>query len=1032
MLSKQFEAVDLLRLCLLSVTLSALTLPADGAQSGDFIYSVVNGTEVTITGYVGMGGSLTIPSTLAGLPVTRIGDNAFDDHAELTGTLTIPDSVTEIGDYAFRFCYKLTGLKLGNGVETIGVYAFAACGGLTGELMLPPGVKTIKEAAFYECGGLSGKLVLPEGVTTLGDYAFADCLHLTENLTVPDSVTRIGVGAFMGCRNLSGLTIGTAVTKIGYYAFRDCNGISGNVTIPDGVRKIEINTFAACSNLVSVIVGSGVSDIGYGSFYGCAKLAGVYFKASPPNLDPSAFLGMAATIGYVAGQEGWGAATFGGRPTAVWLATAFFDAGLGTASYGLKTYNVGHPYGELPTAARLLFAFAGWRTASHNLGSVVTVDSQVPYVAGSFRLYATWALPFQTVTFNTQGGGAVVPANKTVTYGMAYGALPTPTRAGYSFRGWSLNADGKGTVWNNTLVTSLSNHTLYADWLALTYTVTFDAQGGVTPSGSTLVLYDSAYGALPGSCRLGYAFGGWWTGFDGTGDHVTESFVVQRTIDHTLYAKWTYNPQAAQSVPAGVALSLPLPSTFTGATKITVKGLPTGLTYNATTRTVNGVPTKPGAFAVTVAAAGVAVESLEFTFTVVPLPIWAYGTFSGHHFGPGVASMTISAQGKVSGKVSFAGTNSTFSAVSFAAGGNPATGFRLAATAKSGKTALPLELMLKQESPPAPQTLGKAEGSFQSGSDSYYLFLKRNVWKEEPAWLAPYIGYYTATLSGSDTHGSGLLTLTVDKNGKVKVAGKLADGTAVSQSGNLVLSKDMDFIFITAHIYVAPATYKGGYLYGAAEFAKSPSGKVYFWRIYGATFEWVSRNPQTTGTYGQGFNRKPALTGGWYDKLENLYEYYEHLDLFASADTAAPVPLLTVGTAKYPAARWDPAGVTVTVVTNKAGVMTGLTAPKTDAPTDADHNGVWEYGAENVLGLKVGLTRATGIFKGSFKAWFDYGTTHTSKTLSYEGALTPVREDMGDGVAGRGFFQWPDKAVPAPPAKPYAFKWSYDFLLWCQ
>jgi hypothetical protein len=54
---------------------------------------------------------------------------------------------------------------------------------------------------------------------------------------------------------------------------------------------------------------------------------------------------------------------------------------------------------------------------------------------------------------------------------------------------------------------------------------------------------------------------------------------------------------------------------------------------------------------------------------------------------------------------------------------------------------------------------------------------------------------------------------------------------------------------------------------------------------------------------------------------------------------------------------------------------------------------------------------------------------HVSKSVSYEGVLTPEREDKADGVEGRGYFLWPDKAVPPLPAKPYGFNWSYDFRL---
>jgi hypothetical protein len=112
--------------------------------------------------------------------------------------------------------------------------------------------------------------------------------------------------------------------------------------------------------------------------------------------------------------------------------------------------------------------------------------------------------------------------------------------------------------------------------------------------------------------------------------------------------------------------------------------------------------------------------------------------------------------------------------------------------------------------------------------------------------------------------------------------------------------------------------------------------------------------------------------------------------------------------------------------------MTGLVAPKACLPLDPDKNNIWDYNAENTVGLTIGLTRATGVFKGSFKGWFDYGKTHTSRNIPFEGVLTPEREDKSDGIEGRGFFLWPDKALqPNPKGKPvsYPFNWSYDFLI---
>ena len=1031
----------------LAALLLAGASPAWAAQSGDLFYTVVSGAEVTITGYAGDGGTLTIPSMIAGLPVTRIGEGAFDWRTELTGTLVIPDSVVSIESGAFSSCTNLTGVVLGSGLQEIGVWAFGQCFNLGGGLVIPDGVSLISDsaftrceslmsltlgtgvkeigaAAFGSCHSLSNDLVLPAGVTNIGASAFGDCFHLTGNLVIPDSVTKIGYMAFRGCENLTGLTIGAGVTEIGYGAFYQCFSLAGGVIIPDAVSQIELSTFSQCTSLNAVVVGSGVTNIGTTAFVLSSNLSAIYFKGASPTLGTAPFGGTSATIYYTAGQPGWGA-TFGGRPTAPWAVTAVFDAGLGSASYGSKSYNVGNPFGDLPTASRAMFGFAGWRTAEDDFDSIITVDSLVPYATSGFRLYATWAMFLQTVTFDAQGGDPVSPASKAVAFNTAYGELPTPTRAGYTFCGWRLNADGSGEEIKDTTVdTALSNHTLFAKWNVNAYTATFDAQGGsaINPSDKGVV-FDAAYGAMPASCRLGYAFGGWWTGANGTGSQMTESTPVATPASHTLYARWTYDPSAAQSAVAGVALALPLPGTFSGAARVTVKGLPTGLKYDSANKIVTGVPTKAAAFAVTVSAEGV--TPLAFTFTIFPLPVWAYGSFSGYHGVNGTSAMTVSAQGKVAGKLSFNGTNYLFIAASFAAGGNEATGFLISTDARAGKAVLPVELQVQPKATSDHPTLGVASGTFEWGP-YYWVSMYRDLWKEEPAALSPFIGYYTATLSGSDTYGSGYLTLTVDKAGKVKAAGKLADGTALSLAGTLALTDEGNVI---VPLYASPTAYKGGRFFTVVQLVKPTPGNVYLRALASAEVDWRSHNPQATETYGASFYRKPGLAGGWYDKLGNLRNYYGNADLLTGTNAGAPVLELTVGTASYPASVWDVAGVTISVTTNRAGILTGLSAPAAGVPTDANDDGVWDYSAENVIGLKIGLARATGIFKGSFKAWFDYGTTHTSKTLAFEGALTPERQNKADGEEGRGFFLWAEKITPPSPAKPYTFKWSYDFLL---
>ena len=98
-------------------------------QYGDFGYTT-NGNTVTITNYTGPGSDVTIPDTIAGLPVATIGGSAFYGCTNLNSVM-IGTNVTSIGDHAFYYCFGLTNVMIPNSVTNIGVYAFAGCSSLT-------------------------------------------------------------------------------------------------------------------------------------------------------------------------------------------------------------------------------------------------------------------------------------------------------------------------------------------------------------------------------------------------------------------------------------------------------------------------------------------------------------------------------------------------------------------------------------------------------------------------------------------------------------------------------------------------------------------------------------------------------------------------------------------------------------------------------------------------------------------------------------------------------------------------------------
>jgi hypothetical protein len=169
--------------CLLFALLLISTAAARADQFGDFTYSS-DGTNVTITGYTGSNGVVTIPDTIDGLPVTGVGEAAF--HVSNITNVLIPDGVTSIGDYAFYYCTRLTGVTIPNSVTNIGESAFYGCSGLT-SLAMPGGLTAIGGSAFSGCTYLNG-ITIPDGVTTIGGGAFYYCTHLG-SITIPNNVT---------------------------------------------------------------------------------------------------------------------------------------------------------------------------------------------------------------------------------------------------------------------------------------------------------------------------------------------------------------------------------------------------------------------------------------------------------------------------------------------------------------------------------------------------------------------------------------------------------------------------------------------------------------------------------------------------------------------------------------------------------------------------------------------------------------------------------------------------------------------------
>jgi len=216
-----------------------------------------------------------------------------------------------------------------------------------------------------------------------------------------------------------------------------------------------------------------------------------------------------------------------------------------------KVVTFNQEYGALPEPTRSSHVFNGWWTEADGSGTQIFEDTEVT-ITSNQTLYANW-MPQYTVTFNSQGGSTPSPSSKVVTYGQDYGTLPICTRYGYVFDGWWTETNGSGTqIFKDTEVTITSNQTLYANWIGLDYTVTFDSQGGSDPSpASKLVTYGQQYGTLPTVSRENHVFAGWWTGENGTGTRVIAETMVSITSNQTLHAKWFGPIQVGSHGPSG-------------------------------------------------------------------------------------------------------------------------------------------------------------------------------------------------------------------------------------------------------------------------------------------------------------------------------------------------------------------------------------------------------------------------------------------------------------------------------------------------
>lgn len=297
-------------------------------QVGDPDYEF-DETTGTIIRYLGSDAEVTVPGTLYGAAVKKVGEKAFSEAKELTKVI-LPDSVTEIGAYAFtpadgedgsaKFSSKLEEVVLPSGLSSlgegafqntavkavdvpaalaeVGTKAFNNCVGLK-SVSIKKGTKKIGESAFDKCSGLTS-LTLPEGLQEIGNFAFRNCTSLPD-LKLPDSVQKIGNSAFNFCVKFTEVEIPESVTSLGDNVFEFIPNLTTAV-LPESLHKIPAGLFKGCAKLGKVTFSKNIEEIGAEAFSGCTGLRGK--EIIIPNnlktaLPDSAFAGINGTEGNI-------------------------------------------------------------------------------------------------------------------------------------------------------------------------------------------------------------------------------------------------------------------------------------------------------------------------------------------------------------------------------------------------------------------------------------------------------------------------------------------------------------------------------------------------------------------------------------------------------------------------------------------------------------------------------------------------------------------------------------------------------------
>ncbi|WP_130863219.1 leucine-rich repeat protein [Bacilliculturomica massiliensis] len=360
--------------------LQTLTLPDGLTQIGQYAFYHCSNLDLQ-----------ALPSGL-----TQIGESAFSNCPNLA-LQALPEGLTQIDGYAFSNCTSLALQALPEGLKQIGESAFSNCRGLALQA-LPNGLTQIEESAFSGCENLALQ-ALPEGLKQIGEYAFSGCENLALQ-ALPNGLTQIGGSAFSGCENLALQALPEGLKQIGEYAFSGCENLALQA-LPEGLKQIGEYAFSGCENLALQALPNGLTQIGGSAFSGCTSLDRIIMESTTaPAIASSTFEDTSSGLTFYVPKNGKGYDSGGWEE----LLTVEYDLTLDLNTLQLKTGQSQKLTATLrPTGA---VPVVSWESSDTG---VVTVDG-----SGSVTAVSTGTAITAIITATARQGGETASCTVTV------------------------------------------------------------------------------------------------------------------------------------------------------------------------------------------------------------------------------------------------------------------------------------------------------------------------------------------------------------------------------------------------------------------------------------------------------------------------------------------------------------------------------------------------------------------------------------------------------------------------------------------